>query len=461
MQRILGRGVAGFAVPPRGLIDRYAPAELRAVWSDQNRMQLWLRVEVSVCRARAAIGQLPAEELAAIEAAPPPELQRIQELEAEQGHDLAAFVSAVQERVGPAGRQIHFGLTSQDVVDTALALQLREASRIVLADLGRLTDRLAARALEHRRTPMIGRTHGMHAEPVTFGFVLANHLDELRRAAERLRAATAEVVVGKISGTVGTHSTVSPEVEVLALSELGLEPAPVTTQVIARDRHASYLCALALAGACCERLATTLRHLQRTEVGEAREPFGSRQKGSSAMPHKRNPISLEQVCGLSRLLRGLAVAGLEDVALWHERDISHSSVERVALPDATMALDHMLRTLDRVVAGLEVDEEAMAANLDRRGGVARSQRVLLLLIEGGLEREEAYRLVQRLAQGADVPGGDFRAACLASEELRAHLDAERISAALEVGPYLSGVDESFTRLGLTFARPPAHIEEVS
>ena len=415
------------------MIDRYAPPELRAVWSDENRIRLWLQVEVAVAQALAAEGRLPAEELAAIERATPPELSRVRELEQEQGHDLAAFVSAVQEEVGPLARRLHFGLTSQDVVDSALALQLREAGSIVLGDLEQLLEALRRAARRHRRTPMIGRTHGMHAEPVTFGFVLANHLDELERAGRRLRRAEAEVVVGKISGTVGTHGTVSRAVERDALSRLGLEPAAITTQVVARDRHASLLCSLALAGASCERLALTLRHLQRTEVGEVREPFAERQKGSSAMPHKRNPVSLEQVCGLSRLLRGLALAGLEDVSLWHERDISHSSVERVALPDATMALSHMLRTLRRVVEGMEVDEEAMAANLARRGGVARSQRVLLRLVAAGMERDRAYRLVQQLATSADRPGGDFRASCLASSQLMEALSPDDLEAALDIG----------------------------
>ncbi len=415
------------------MIDRYAPPELRAVWSDENRIRLWLQVEVAVAQALGAAGRLPTDELAAIEGAAPPELSRVRELEQEQGHDLAAFVSAVQEQVGPLARRLHFGLTSQDVVDSALALQLREASSIVLRDLERLLEALRVGARRHRRTPMIGRTHGMHAEPVTFGFVLANHLDELERAGQRLRRAESEVVVGKISGTVGTHGTVSRAIERDALSRLGLEPAAITTQVVARDRHAAFLCSLALAGASCERLATTLRHLQRTEVGEVREPFGERQKGSSAMPHKRNPVNLEQVCGLSRLLRGLAVAGLEDVSLWHERDISHSSVERVALPDATMALSHMLRTLRRVVEGMEVDEAAMAENLERRGGVARSQRVLLRLVAAGMERDRAYRLVQQLATSADRPGGDFRASCLGSPQLMAALSPAELEEALDIG----------------------------
>lgn len=430
------------------MIDRYAPKELRELWSDQNRLTLWLQVELAVCDARAALGEISEADIAALRRATPPSVERVAELEAEQGHDLAAFISAVQEQLGQEGSQLHLGMTSQDVVDTALALQLRAASRIILADADRLLELLSRLAQRHRRTVMAGRTHGMHAEPVTFGFVLANHWDELGRSRKRFRAAAAEVEVGKLSGTVGTHATISPEVEVRALAELELEPAAITTQVVARDRHASYLCSLALLGAVCERLATTLRHLQRTEVGEVREPFGDRQKGSSAMPHKRNPVRLEQVSGLSRLLRGWAVAGMEDVALWHERDISHSSVERVALPDATMATAHILRTLAQVLDGLVVDEAAMRSNLERRGQLSQSQQVLLALIRKGMAREQAYRLVQSLALSADREGGDFRADVAESHEVRAQLDPAELDGCFQLGPYLGEVDESFRRLGL-------------
>jgi adenylosuccinate lyase len=393
--------------------------------------------------------------MARLRKASTPSEERVRELEAEQGHDLAAFVSAVQEQLGPEGRHIHLGMTSQDVVDTALALQLREANRIVLGDLGRLLEVVGSLASRHRRTPMVGRTHGMHAEPVTFGFVLANHLDELRRSEGRLREAAAAVQVGKLSGPVGTHATLSPTVELRALAQLDLEPAAITTQVVARDRHAAYLCALALLGAVCERLATTLRHLQRTEVGEVREPFSERQKGSSAMPHKRNPVRLEQVSGLSRLLRGWAVAGLEDVALWNERDISHSSVERVALPDATMATAHVLRTLTQVLAGLEVDEGAMRANLERRGQLSQSQQLLLALVRQGMPREQGYRLVQSLAQESDRPDGDFRRAAERSPEVAALLSREEVAAGFDIAPYLAHVDESFRRLGLLEPAPEA------
>ncbi|HUY57986.1 MAG TPA: adenylosuccinate lyase [Candidatus Micrarchaeaceae archaeon] len=430
------------------MIDRYAPPELRELWSDRSRLRLWLQVELAVCEARAALGEIPPAQIQALRQAKPPSVERVAQIESEQGHDLAAFVSAVQEELGDEGSQIHLGMTSQDVVDTTLALQLREASQIILADLDRLLESASGLALRYRQTPMAGRTHGMHAEPITFGFVMANHLDELRRSRQRFQAAAREVEVGKLSGTVGTHATLSPEVEVLALRELGLEPAAITTQVVARDRHAAYLCSLALLGGVCERLATTLRHLQRTEVGEVREPFGERQKGSSAMPHKRNPVRLEQVSGLSRLLRGWAVAGMEDVALWHERDISHSSVERVALPDATMASVHILRTMAQVLDGLEVDQGVMRTNLERRGQISQSQLLLLALIRAGQPREGAYRLVQSLALESDRPGGDFRSAAQADPEVAARLSSAQLSACFDLQPYLAQIDESFYRLGL-------------
>jgi adenylosuccinate lyase len=430
------------------VIDRYAPQELRELWSDRNRLRLWLEVEVAVCQARATLGEIPAQEMAALRLAKPPSLERVAEIEAEQGHDLAAFVSAVQEQLGAEGSQIHLGMTSQDVVDTALALQLKAANAVIQQDLLRLLGQLGTLAQKHRTTPMAGRTHGMHAEPITFGFVLANHYDELHRSGRRVETAAEEVQVGKLSGTVGTHATLSPEVEVLALEQLGLKPAAITTQVVARDRHASYLCSLAVLGSVCDRLATTLRHLQRTEVGEVREPFGERQKGSSAMPHKRNPVRLEQVSGLCRLLRGWAVAGLEDVALWHERDISHSSVERVALPDATMTTAYILRSLFQVIGGLQVDAPAMLANLQRRGQISHSQQLLLALIRAGTTREAAYRLVQSLALSADQPEGDFRATVAASPEVAAALTPEQVSACFELEPYLTHIDESFRRLGL-------------
>ncbi|HVA20968.1 MAG TPA: adenylosuccinate lyase [Candidatus Micrarchaeia archaeon] len=428
------------------MIDRYAPAELRAIWSEGERLASWLRVEVAACEGMAAAGQVPGADLELIRGARSPDPARVGELEAEQGHDVAAFVSAVQETLGPAGRHLHRGLTSQDVVDTALALQLGRAAQVLQAEADRLLAALGALARTHVRTPMAGRTHGVHAEPVSFGFVLANHHDEIRRSRDRLRRAAEEVAVGRLRGAVGTSATVAPEVEERALALLGLDPAPITTQVVARDRHAAFVCAVAVLGATLERLALTIRHLQRTEVGEALEPFGERQKGSSAMPHKRNPVRSEQVCGLARLLRGHAIAALEDVALWHERDISHSSVERVILPDATMALGHMLRTLTEVVGGLEVHPERMLANLEQEGGRVYSQRVLLALIDRGCLREDAYRLVQRLAS----PDGasSFREVAGRDPELLRLLGPEAIAGCFDLERAMGGVAEALARVGL-------------
>ncbi|HUY97970.1 MAG TPA: adenylosuccinate lyase [Verrucomicrobiae bacterium] len=433
------------------MIDRYAPPELRAIWSEAERLRSWLRVEVAACEAMAAAGLVPDADIVVIRAATPPRPERVRELEAEQGHDLAAFVSAVQETLGPAGRHLHRGLTSQDVVDTALALQLGRAAAVLRADSDRLLDALGSLAEAHAATPMVGRTHGMHAEPVSFGFVVANHLDEVRRGRDRLEAAALEVRVGRLRGAVGTGATVAAEVETRALAALGLDAPAITTQVVARDRHAAFVCALALLGASAERLATTIRHLQRSEVGELQEPFGAGQKGSSAMPHKRNPVRSEQVCGLARLLRGYAVAALEDVALWHERDISHSSVERVVLPDATMVLGHILRTLHVVVTGLEVHPDRMRANLAAGGGRIHSQQVLLALLDAGLGRERAYRLVQRLA--APEAGGDFRAAVLGDPEVLFHLGADRARACFDLDRAVEPAARAVARL--TRATAPA------
>ncbi len=414
------------------MIDRYAPEELRSIWSEESRLRLWTTVEQAVCRARAELGEISKEESSAISSAQPPSLARVKQLEAEQGHDLAAFVSALQEQLGDEGRQVHLGLTSQDVVDTTLAIQLRQAHLFLDRELGALAQALSDLAGRHLRTPMIGRTHGMHAEPVTFGFVLANHLDEIRRSRHRLGLAAAEVVVGKISGTVGTHATVSAQVEELALAELGLEPAAITTQVVARDRHAAYLCQLALSGAVLERLATNLRHLQRTEVGEVKEPFGARQKGSSAMPHKRNPVRLEQVCGLSRVLRGLMVAGMEDVALWHERDISHSSVERIVLPDASLLAYYSLRRAERLVDGLVVRDERMRENLLVGSyGLVFSQPVLLALVAAGCTRDAAYRMVQSAARTAFEQRRPFRSVLESDAGLVEALGPGRVGPVLE------------------------------
>ena len=344
------------------------------------------------CEGWAEIGRIPIEALSALQGATI-DADRIAELEAEQGHDIAAFVAAVQETVGDAGRYFHLGLTSSDVVDTALATQLRDAAGVIDADVESLIGALIEQAERHRLTVMMGRTHGVHAEPLTLGIKLANFVDEVRRSRTRLAAATAEIAVGKVTGAVGTHASVPPEVEEHVCQELKLATAPVATQVIARDRHASFLTALALLGAVLERLATTIRLLQITEVDEVEEPFGKRQKGSSSMPHKRNPILCERICGLARVLRGYALTAMEDVALWHERDISHSSAERVILPDACALSAYIVRLSTRIVEGLRVKSENMAKNIELHGGIVFSQQVLTaLIVEAEWPRERAYRV---------------------------------------------------------------------
>ena len=434
------------------MIPRYAPPAMAALFSDEARFATWLEVELLATEGWSALGVVPADDARACrDRAPAVDaafVEAVAERERVTDHDVAAFVDVVQQAVGqPEGSWVHYRLTSSDVVDTALCTTLVRAADLLVSAAEGLAAACERRARELIDVPVTGRTHGMHAEPTTYGAKFSLWALQARRDVERLRAARERVAVGKLSGAVGTYSNIDPSVEAHVCASLGLTPVPAT-QVIARDRHAEYLWACASVGATIEAIATEVRHLARSEVGEAEEPFKPGQKGSSAMPHKRNPIRLEQVCGLSRLLRGWAVAGLEDVALWHERDISHSSVERVALPDATMALGHMVRTLTSVLGGLEVDREAMLANVERRGGLARSQQVLLALLGRGQQREEAYRLVQRLAHEADHEGGDFRAGCLASPELGRLLTAADIEEALALDRYLGGIDASFHRLGL-------------
>jgi adenylosuccinate lyase len=430
------------------MIARYTRPELGAIWSDRARMERWREVEVAACEELpgllAASGEAPGpseQELAAIRAADfTPEA--VAERERETGHDLAAFVDVLAASAGAAGRWIHYGLTSSDVLDTALALQLRAAGEPILAGARELVGVLAGRAREHAQTLCVGRTHGIHAEPTTFGCKLAGFAFEAHRNAQRLQRAFAGVAVGAISGPVGTYSATGPEYERAVLARLALAPESHSTQVIPRDRHAELLGAIALAGAGIERIGTEIRHLQRTEVSEALEPFGALQKGSSAMPHKRNPIGSEQLCGLARLLRGHALAALEDVALWHERDISHSSVERVILPDATILLDYLQQRAIKLIAGLEVDARQMAANLDRtRGGIYSSQ-LLLALVRGGMERDRAYRIVQRAAMQAREQERSLRE-CLPDE---LPLSAAELAEIFSPSHYVRHVPEIIARL---------------
>ena len=431
------------------MIPRYAPQQIAKVFSDASRLQRWLDVELLACEGWAEIGRIPVEALSALQGATI-DAERIAELEAEQGHDIAAFVAAVQETVGDAGRYFHLGLTSSDVVDTALATQLRDAAAVIDADLESLIGALIDQAERHRLTVMMGRTHGVHAEPLTFGIKLANFVDEVRRSRERLTAATAEIAVGQITGAVGTHASVPPEVEEHVCQGLHLATAPVATQVLARDRHASFITALALLGAVLERLATTIRLLQITEVDEAEEPFGQRQKGSSSMPHKRNPILCERICGLARVLRGYAMTSMEDVALWHERDISHSSAERVILPDACALSDYIVRLSTRIVEGLRVKPEHMAANIELHGGVVFSQQVLTaLIVDAEWPRERAYRAVQALAARARDDEGSFRDLVSVDPDISEALGEQTIARCFDVEPYLAHIDETYRRLGLS------------
>jgi adenylosuccinate lyase len=431
------------------VIPRYAPQQIAKVFSDASRLQRWLDVELLACEGWAEIGRIPVEALSALQGATI-DAERIAELEAEQGHDIAAFVAAVQETVGDAGRYFHLGLTSSDVVDTALATQLRDAAAVIDADLESLIGALIEQAERHRLTVMMGRTHGVHAEPLTFGIKLANFVDEVRRSRERLTAATAEIAVGQITGAVGTHASVPPEVEEHVCQGLHLATAPVATQVLARDRHASFITALALLGAVLERLATTIRLLQITEVDEAEEPFGQRQKGSSSMPHKRNPILCERICGLARVLRGYAMTSMEDVALWHERDISHSSAERVILPDACALSDYIVRLSTRIVEGLRVKPEHMAANIELHGGVVFSQQVLTaLIVDAEWPRERAYRAVQALAARARDDEGSFRDLVSVDPDISEALGEQTIARCFDVEPYLAHIDETYRRLGLS------------
>ena len=420
---------------------------MKRVWSEEEKLARWLEVELAALDAWAEVGVVPNEAAVAVrERAVPPTPERVAEIEERTQHDLAAFVDAVAAQVGSEGRWLHYGLTSSDVVDTAAALQVREAGALLLAGLARALEAVVRRAEEHRETVMAGRTHGVHAEPITFGFKLAGWAFELDRDRERLARALEGMQVGKLAGAVGTYGGGDPEVERLACERLGLVPEQAATQVVPRDRHAELLSALALCAASLERFATEIRHLARTEVREVQEPFGAGQKGSSAMPHKRNPVVAERLCGLARVIRAAAAVGLENVSLWHERDISHSSAERVVLPDAFLALDYMLDRFAWIVDGLVVDAERMRENLEASHGLVFSQRVLSALVAAGLERDEAYRLVQRNALRAWDEGRDFRALLRDDPDVAARLDEDSLAAAFDLGDALRHVDVVFERL---------------
>jgi adenylosuccinate lyase len=416
------------------------------IWSDQRRYETWLQVELAALDAMARAGIVPAEAARDVRDRARFDVARIEEIEQVTQHDVIAFTTAVAEHVGPSARWLHFGLTSSDVVDTAQALQMREACDLILQDLRGAMQAVRARAAEHRRTPMIGRTHGVHAEPMTLGLKLALWYGELSRDVDRIQRARHVVSVGKLSGAVGTFAHLPPTIEADACRSLGLDPAPVASQVIQRDRHAELLSALAITASSLEKFALEIRGLQKTEIGEVEEPFGKGQKGSSAMPHKRNPIGCEQIVGLARLLRANAGAAFENNALWHERDISHSSVERVILPDSFIALDHMLRRFTRIVTGMVVYPERMRENLDRSRGVVFSGTVLLELARRGASREEAYEWVQRNAMRAFSEQRDFKQLLLDDPDITRVLPRPDLERAFDLNDQLRHVDHIFDRV---------------
>jgi len=429
------------------MIERYTRPQMGRVWSEQNKFDKWLKVELAVCEAWAERGVIPADALPKLREARF-DLDAIARYLPEMHHDMTVFLRSLADSLGEESRFIHLGLTSQDVMDTALALQLIEATELLEQGLRALTEAVREKAKEHKQTLCIGRSHGVHAEPTTFGLKLAAWYDELRRQTHRLTQAKETVSIGKISGAVGTHATVPPDVEADVCGSLGLLPEPVSTQVVHRDRHAQHVSTLALIAASLEKFATEIRHLQRTEVLEAEEPFSEGQTGSSAMPHKRNPEKCERVCGLARLFRGYATAALENVALWHERDISHSSAERVVLPDACILLDYMLDLFTGIVRGLHVYPENMQRNLELTQGLVFSQRVLLALIEKGLSRQEAYKLVQDNAMRAWRERTPFLDLLCEDEGVMRRLSRDELASLFDYGFYLRHVDESFRRVGL-------------
>ena len=430
------------------MIERYSPPAIRAIWSDEHRFELWLRIEILASEAWASLGRIPESALPKIRKGTF-ETTKIAEVESRVGHDVIAFLTVLNESIGqPEARYVHLGMTSQDLNDTAMAIQMVESENEILKDLRAVREAAADLAVKHRRTLMAGRTHGIVAEPITFGFKVAGWVAELDRSIARLEQAAGESAVGRISGAVGTHATVDPRVEDYVCRRLGLKVDAVSTQVVARDRHSGFMSALAIAAGTLERIATEIRHLQRSEISEAFEPFGKEQKGSSAMPHKRNPVLTERVCGLARVVRGHLAAALENTALWHERDISHSSAERIIFPDACAAVDYMAIEMTRVLRGLEVRPERMLANLQFAGGVVFSQRVLLALVESGMSREDAYLIVQKAAMQAMSEGGTgFRVLLEKNDEVMNRI-GPRLDGIFDPWAGLEHTDLAYERIGL-------------
>lgn len=431
------------------MIERYTREEMGRIWTLENKFQTYLDVELAVCRAYFKQGQIPVDAMKDIESKADFSIDRINEIEQEVRHDVIAFLTCVNENIGDAGRYVHMGLTSSDVIDTALALQIKEASKIIERDLENTIATIRAKAKEHKDTVCIGRSHGIHAEPMTFGVKLCSWLDIFERNLERFKSVSSEIAVGQISGPVGTYSNISPEIEKFVCNELELKPARISTQVIARDYHANYLQVLANIATCIEQCAIEIRHLQRTEVLEVEEGFKKGQKGSSAMPHKRNPISTENLSGLARVVRSNSVAALENIPLWHERDISHSSAERIIFPDSTILVNYMLNRFSDTVENLLIHVDNMVKNTQLYGGVIYSQRVLLALVDKGMSREYAYKLVQKNAHSAwNNEQGNFKANLLSDEEVLAELNQQDIDECFDFDYYLKNVEEIYKRFNI-------------
>lgn len=428
------------------MIPRYTRKEMGNIWSEENKFRKWLEVEIAVCDAWAEIGKIPADALKEIKEKADFDIRRIDEIEATVKHDVIAFLTAVAEKVGPVSRYIHMGLTSSDVVDTALALQIRQAAQLIMDDLKNLKELLRDKAFQYKDTICMGRSHGVHAEPTSFGLRFALWYEETKRNIERLISAIDRISVGKISGAVGTFSNMPPEIEEIALKKLGLKSEPVATQVVQRDRHAEFLSVLALIAALVEKIAVEIRHLQRTEVLEAEEPFTEGQKGSSAMPHKRNPVGCENLSGLARLVRSNAFAAFENIALWHDRDISHSSVERVIIPDNCILVDYMLNRLYGIIKDLRVYPEKMLKNIELSYGLYNSQRVLLAIVERGVTREDAYRIVQSNAMQSWKEGKPFMELLLKDKTIKEYLSDDEIKNIFELNYYTRNIDHIYRRI---------------
>lgn len=430
------------------MIKRYTRKEMGELWSLQNEFQVMLDVEIAACEAMAEIGEIPAEAVKNIKEKATFTVERIAEIEKETNHDIISFVTAVQENVGEGGQYIHKGLTSSDVKDTALAVMMKRSAEIILDDLKRLSEVLLRRAKEHKYTPCIGRTHGIHAEPMTLGLKFILWYDENERNIKRVEEAKKQVSVGKLSGAVGTYSNIDPRIEEIVCKKLGIEADKVSTQIIQRDRHAQYLTTLAIVASSLEKFATEIRNLQRTDIREAEEYFSEKQKGSSAMPHKRNPITCERISGLARIVRGNALASLEDITLWHERDISHSSVERVILPDSTIAVDYAINKFIDIVDKLLIYPEAMKANIEKTGGLIFSQRILISLVNKGIDRDNAYRWVQRNAMKRWLNNEDFRENVHKDEDITKYLSSQEIDDCFDYAYYLRNIDVIMKRFGI-------------